>query len=313
MEGLGKKFKDARIARNLTLEEAARMTKIRPGRLGEIENEDFSHFPSLAYAKGFLLIYGKFLDVDVSPYLEAFETSEHMTVDGYSYLQENPAPAPRRPAVVRRSRPSSGPGKPSLMPMVLTVLAIVLGFFFLKLMLDIQRIKPRTGPQVETMPAPAAEAKENIIAPRALPADGGTPPSVAAATPVPVATTPPPAVTSSTSGPTQAPPAAQPEVRRAEPVRPEDLAKAPDAAGLPSPAEPGVNRVQIRPLKRTYVKVVVNNDDQNPVFERWISTADGVVQFTGERVAVKILDRDAVEIRKNGKAISRSDNEVTIE
>ena len=43
------------------------MTKIRPGRLQEIENEDFSEFASLAYAKGFLLIYGKFLDVDVSP------------------------------------------------------------------------------------------------------------------------------------------------------------------------------------------------------------------------------------------------------
>ncbi len=96
MEGLGKKLQEARLARNLTLDEAGRMTKIRPGRLQEIENEDFSEFASLAYAKGFLLIYGKFLDVDVSPYLEAFETSESMTVDGYAYLQDNPAPKPSR-------------------------------------------------------------------------------------------------------------------------------------------------------------------------------------------------------------------------
>jgi len=96
MEGLGEKFQKARLARNLTIEEAARMTKIRPAKLAEIEAEDFSHFPSLAYAKGFLLIYGKFLNVDVAPYLEAFETSERMTVDGYSYLQDNPAPRPRR-------------------------------------------------------------------------------------------------------------------------------------------------------------------------------------------------------------------------
>ena len=66
IEGLGKKFQEARIARKLTLDEAARMTKIRPSRLAEIEADDFSQFPSLAYAKGFLLIYGKFLDVDVS-------------------------------------------------------------------------------------------------------------------------------------------------------------------------------------------------------------------------------------------------------
>src|SRR5438270_848937 len=96
MEGLGKKLQEARLARGLTLEEAGRMTKIRPAQLQEIENEDFSQFPSLTYAKGFLLIYGKFLDVDVSPYLEAFETSESLTTDGYAYLQEAPEPEVRR-------------------------------------------------------------------------------------------------------------------------------------------------------------------------------------------------------------------------
>src|SRR5436189_5509970 len=104
IEGLGKKFQEARRARNLTLDEAARMTKIRPARLAEIEADDFSQFPSLAYAKGFLLIYGKFLDVDVTPYLEAFEDSEHVTVDGYSYLQENPAPKQASAPVVRPSK-----------------------------------------------------------------------------------------------------------------------------------------------------------------------------------------------------------------
>src|SRR6202008_1657806 len=106
IEGLGKKFQEARLARNLTLDETARMTKIRPSRLAEIEADDFSQFPSLAYAKGFLLIYGKFLDVDVSEYLDAFETSSQVTVDGYSYLQETPAPKPRHErAPVIRHRP----------------------------------------------------------------------------------------------------------------------------------------------------------------------------------------------------------------
>src|SRR3989454_10147732 len=126
IEGLGKKFQEARRARNLTLDEASRMTKIRPSRLAEIEADDFSQFPSLAYAKGFLLIYSKFLDVDVTPYMEAFETSKHVTVDGYSYLQDNPAPAPvRAPAIRRRpasrssSSPSSSSDRTSLMPLVI--------------------------------------------------------------------------------------------------------------------------------------------------------------------------------------------------
>src|SRR5450631_87531 len=126
MEGLGKKLQEARLARNLTLDEAARITKIRPGRLQEIENEDFSEFASLAYAKGFLLIYGKFLDVDVSPYLEAFETSDSVTVDGYSYLQDNPAPKPSRPVVVRKH--SGGGGRGSFVPFVIGVIVLVVGF-----------------------------------------------------------------------------------------------------------------------------------------------------------------------------------------
>src|SRR6266581_1347390 len=97
IEGLGRKFQEARKARNLSLEEAARLTRIRQSRLAEIEADDFSNFPSLAYAKGFLQIYGKFLEVDVSSYLDAFETSGHLTVDGYSYLQD----APRPPQSVR--------------------------------------------------------------------------------------------------------------------------------------------------------------------------------------------------------------------
>ena len=78
MEPLGKKLQQARLAKKISLEEASRVTKIRAARIQEIEAEDFSNFSSLAYAKGFLLIYGKFLDVDVSPYLDAFATSpEH--------------------------------------------------------------------------------------------------------------------------------------------------------------------------------------------------------------------------------------------
>src|SRR5713226_5275567 len=126
IEGLGKKFQDARLARGLTLDEAARLTKIRPSRLAEIEADDFSQFPSLAYAKGFLLIYGKFLDIDVSPYLDAFETSAQITVDGYSYLQDTPAPKPRRERapVIHRPRNRSSP-----LPLVIAVVAIVIGFF----------------------------------------------------------------------------------------------------------------------------------------------------------------------------------------
>src|SRR6476469_8411315 len=160
MEGLGKKLQEARLARGLTLDEAGRLTKIRPAQLNDIENEDFSQFASLAYAKGFLVIYGKFLEVDVTPYLEAFETSETLTVDGYSYLQDAPEPEPVRPVVVRRrSSPGGGGGgggRGSFMPLIIGVIVLVAGFTVMKWFFQMQRLKPRPNPTPGSSPIATA-------------------------------------------------------------------------------------------------------------------------------------------------------------
>jgi cytoskeletal protein RodZ len=382
IEGLGKKFQDARIARGLTLDEAARLTKIRPSRLAEIEADDFSQFPSLAYAKGFLLIYGKFLDVDVTPYLDAFETSQQVTVDGYSYLQDSPAPKPRR---VRPTRPPAAPRTPrsrdrsSPFPLLIAIGVIVAGFVLMRLILNIQRISPHQmvgvpqptssevaqpqgkAPPQQTTPAPApvqtpaatiapvAQAPSRTPAPVAQ-APSHAPSAVAQASshaPSPVAQAPsrapsqaavavveatkkpaPPVATAAPSivppeafvpafananpaAKTTAAPTKEPEVRRAEPVKPEDLAK---AAATQKPAESqGPNSVAIKPLKKTYIKVVVDNESLQPAFERWISPADGPVEFRGQKITVRVLDRDAIRINKNGKPVSGDDEDVTVE
>ena len=236
MEGLGKKLQDARLARNLTLDEAGRMTKIRPGRLQEIENEDFSEFASLAYAKGFLLIYGKFLDVDVSPYLEAFETSESVTVDGYSYLQDNPAPKPVRTTVVRpRSSGGGGGGggRGSFMPFVIGVVVLVGGFVGMKTLLEVQRLKP--GPPQIVGVSPTT-TPEKVVAPHAQLIENA--PSATPAAEVTPMTQPTPAIL---AGPSPIPQSstAEPEVRRAEPVNPQDVPKT-------KPSAPPVVRRQLR-------------------------------------------------------------------
>ena len=211
MEALGEKLKQARLARKITLEEASRVTKIRPSRIAEIEQEDFSSFPSLAYAKGFLLIYGKFLDVDVTPYLDAFETSDRVTVDGYSYLQDNGPTAP--PPIVRRQQRKS----PSFLPFIVAVAVLVIGLYVIKLFLNLQRITPpRENLPNELTPAlsatplsSSAASAQPIVAPRAEAVDG---PPASEAGVTPLTATPSPA----TARPTE------PEVRRAQPVHPED-------------------------------------------------------------------------------------------
>jgi len=321
IEGLGKKFQEARLARNLTLDEAARMTKIRPARLAEIEADDFSQFPSLAYAKGFLLIYGKFLDVDVTPYLDAFEDSERMTVDGYSYLQENRPQKPVAAPVVRRRRTTtttSSQERISPMPLIFGVLVLVIGFSVMKFILNVRRLAPGQGestaqvsPSASPVPSPKAGQPATTTASPGTVASAVTVAPSAPSQPAtsPVASAGPPEVRkalAASAAPTQ------PEVRRAKPVTSEDQATTQETTSS-SPAESGdQNRVAIRPLKRTYVKVTVGDKDGSPAFERWVSPADGPVEFRGKHVSIRVLDPDAVQITKNGKTLEDNDEDVTV-
>ncbi len=190
IEGLGKKFQEARVARKLTLDEAARMTKIRPQRLAEIEADDFSQFPSLAYAKGFLLIYGKFLDVDVTPYLDAFEDPESVTVDGYSYLQENERAKPVSAPVVRRrpaaTRGTGGSNRVSPMPLIVGIAVLVLGFLGMKFFLNVQRLAPARGSSTAQTSATATPAvASGGLSPTAAPNIAAVATSAPVASPVP--------------------------------------------------------------------------------------------------------------------------------
>jgi cytoskeleton protein RodZ len=311
IEGLGKKFQEARVARKLTLDEAARMTKIRPQRLAEIEADDFSKFPSLAYAKGFLLIYGKFLDVDVTPYLDAFEDSESVTVDGYSYLQENERAKPVSAPVVRRptaTRHTGGSNRVSPMPLIVGIAVLVLGFLAMKFFLNVQRLAPARGSSSAQTSATAAPAV----------ASGGSSataaPNIAAvATSAPVASSVPTQGTPETRKALAADSTApgEPEVRKAKPVTKEELSQTGAATNSPPPESAEQNRVAIQPLKRTYVRVTLG-DEAKAAFERWVSPADGPVEFRGKHVSIRVLDPEAVKITKNGQALAQNDQDVTV-
>jgi cytoskeletal protein RodZ len=288
------------------------MTKIRPARLAEIEADDFSQFPSLAYAKGFLLIYGKFLDVDVTPYLDAFEDSERVTVDGYSYLQDNPTPKPVSAPVARR-RPAGGRERVSPIPLIFGVLVLVIGFSVMKLILNLRRIAPERAEPAAQTSAGAASTPSFATAPPATaetPANNiaSAPETAPSVSPLPTIAATPKAGAVSAARPVPS----QPEVRRAKPVLPEDLAKSQEEANSSAAESSAPNRVTIRPLKRTYLKVTVDDQSEKSAFERWVSPADGTVEFSGDHVSVRVLDRDAVQIMKNGKALEKDDEDVTV-
>ena len=293
MESLGNKLHQARLAKKISIEEASRITKIRASRLQEIENEDFSSFSSLAYAKGFLLIYGKFLDVDVTPYLDAFETSREVSVDGYSYLQEAPSTSPL-PVARRRSAAR----KPALIPLLIAVGVLVLGLYMIKLLLNIQRIAPREGRPVAAVsarPSPSPSPQQGVVAPRAIPVEG-TPSGEA------LVNTPPPK-----AEPVSSPAAPEPEVRRALPVRPEDKVSTP-----PNQPQTGPNEVQITPIRLTYLRVKVDGGTP-PAFDDWLDPSHPPLNFRGRHVTLRVVDRGAVEIKKNGAVLAAGDADITFE
>src|SRR5271163_4511609 len=112
VNSVGKKLQQARLNKQLSVEEASRVTRIRPDKLIDLEEDNYSNFPSLSYAKGFLLLYARFLGVDVHDFADSLHAPNPVSSNDYEYLNaasEGPQPAPsRRPYhfAPRRERPT---------------------------------------------------------------------------------------------------------------------------------------------------------------------------------------------------------------
>ncbi|MCE0483702.1 MAG: DUF4115 domain-containing protein [Methylacidiphilales bacterium] len=99
MKSVGKQLQEARLARNWTPELAARETKIKVDRLLDLEKDDYSHFSSPAYARGFVRTYARFLALDEYKILRQLDNKlpddDHANLvseSGASYLPESSMP-----------------------------------------------------------------------------------------------------------------------------------------------------------------------------------------------------------------------------
>ena len=117
VESAGKKLQQARLHKQISVEEAARVTRMRPDKILDLEEDNYSNFPSMSYAKGFLLIYAKFLGVDVRDFADTLQTPNPVSSeDDYEYLNAGGQPAgrgPRPPAVFAFLRAAAGAEHPA--------------------------------------------------------------------------------------------------------------------------------------------------------------------------------------------------------
>lgn len=73
MGDLGRKLKEARESRGLSLKEVEEATKIRKKYLQALEEEDFKIIPGRTYARGFVKNYSNFLHLETNELLEEFD------------------------------------------------------------------------------------------------------------------------------------------------------------------------------------------------------------------------------------------------
>lgn len=276
------------MQKKISIEQAARITRIRPERIVDLENDDYSNFPSITYTKGFLQIYAKFLGVDVSNFTETFADVSPIGIDDYEYLNNAPVSKP-----AMETRPT---GESSSRPFLIALAVIVIVAFILYVVNSIERIgnldklaekdEPREG--MSTLAQKAVTTTDAVPVRRAI------------AVTVPEQT-PVRAIPQQT-----AMPAPTAEARLAP-------AAAPSAAPSAQPVLSG-NEVVLKPLKKTWVVIHKDGENSESIFEDWLyPDAQPLILRGRNRYWIQLGDKDGVQIQRNGQTIAYQPPGVTIE
>lgn len=278
---VGEQLAQARTARGLSLDEAAHETRIRPDKLAALEQDDFSAFPSNTYARGFLLIYGKFLGVPVQDLARELESSNPISVQDYQYLNAAPELPPEQRT---RSRPREKRSRrPSLAPLIVFILLALGASFGLHFYISAQRLgnfgQIKTGDLTEptTGDPPAPNQTSRAPAPREAP--------------LPEPIHQPPAFSTATD---------REFLRPIIPVTPSPTA-ATDPAAPPKPAT--LNELSIDPVKKSWVRIRRDDPASEPIFDDYLYPNVGPLKLKGLKFWIEVRDNGAVQIHKNGQPL----------
>jgi cytoskeletal protein RodZ len=321
LESAGRKLQQARIARKLGIEDVAEKTKIRPDRIIDLEADEYSNFPNLTYAKSFLAKYARFLGVDIQEDLDKFQVSQGISMGDYQYLRSLPvqdhAHEPRR---LRRIAPK-GFRVPPLVVGILVFIVLVGVPLFSYLSLNIPRVAGTDGvsmtgnrgqPGVITaktaIPTPSDTDSLESLAGRSQFGE-----SAAVASPTPSQEENVKADASPAPANLQTRIEEGIEVRRALPAGAPQSANQADTPGRTSLSTLPEMKLEVRALKRTYVKVTKDEEDTQPVFEGFAAPDSRPIVVEGKRFWVHVRDKGAVEVRKDGQLVLGNSDDIVID
>jgi cytoskeletal protein RodZ len=318
VESVGSKLQRARLAKKLDVEEVAERTKIRPDRLIDLEADDYSHFPNLTYAKSFLAKYAKFLGVDIQEDLETFQISRSISMGDYQYLSSISASYQATHAPWQQRIQPRGFRVPPVVVVVLVLIVLVGVPLFSYLALNVPRVAGTgNGASIDKLnqttdasvlavnaATPDTDSLRALAAPSA--SGGGTAANTQVSSEQKVAKGEAPQVEQSRHVEDGV------EVRKALPPdaslpsAPVDSTIQTDVATLPD------KKLEVRVIRRTYVKVTKDQEGTQPVFEGYAEPDGRPIVVEGKRFWVHVVDKAAVEVREDGQLVSGGSNDIII-
>jgi cytoskeletal protein RodZ len=313
-ESVGSKLQRARLAKKLDIEEVAERTKIRPDRLIDLEADEYSYFPNLTYAKSFLAKYAKFLGVDIEEDLETFQISRSISIGDYQYLSSISASYHATQAPWPQRIQPRGFRVPPAVVVVLVLIVLVGVPVFSYLALNVPRVagtgnagsidKLNQTANASVEASNAATPDPNSLRSLAAPSASGGEKSADA---------------QGSSEQEEATPVEQPghvedgiEVRKALPA---------DASQSSGPADATIQtalstlpdkKLEVRVIRRTYVKVTKDKEGTQPVFEGYAGPDSRPIIVEGKRFWVHVLDKAAVEVKEDGQLVPGGSNDIVI-
>ena len=338
-QDFGKHLQKARTDRGLSIEQAAAGVRIRSTFLRALESSDLTKFPNAAYAKSFLLMYGRYLGVDLKSVAAQIDTTTQMKVEGYQYLTSR-AEQPKAKAEPEMSFSMAPEPKTSgsWLPLLVLGGTVVVALIAFIVWNNVNRL----GERSPAVPGKNAEpaARGTSIEPLAkVP----TPTPAPAVAPQATETAPPrPVVISTPANGAAATAPDEPEIPRARPISPVGKLAATDSElladmsppkprivskGAVAPARPAVpaaaeeedntpaanpNTTVLEPKRKSWV-VIRTGPGGQALFEDYLYPTAKPLRLPPGRYFIELKDADAVEITHKGQRIGYSPPGVVVE
>jgi cytoskeletal protein RodZ len=300
VETVGRRLQKAREAKSWSVDEVASATKIRPERIIDLEGDDLSHFPSLAYARSFLVKYAKYLGVDIQDDLDQIQVGSTVGLGEYHYLRAAPPPKYR---VETQTRETARPKVPALLLAILALLILIGVPLVSFLAINISRLNGPASPSDQTtVESSSPETKKKPQQVVTTEPKSSVSPSPTASVSI-VEASPSPSTTAFADTTV--------EVRRALPVNP--VQETAPVSPTASPSATEVDTLEIRVRERTWLRVTKDKENGEPIYNDFISPRSPPIVVQGKRFWLKLPDKNALELRKNGQAVAGPDNSIVIE